>query len=234
MAKGKETKSIINLSMVGGEFMRKSFQHSVFGGLLLIVSGQGTWAQQVKVSDLGHYPGGTWADPRDINNFGLAVGYGDLPDGYTRPLGVSVFGPRAGKWFDLGTLGGTATGWEEGVISVSDTGMIVGHSAFRDNDRAHAFVWTEKSGMVDLGTLADIGYPTYNSSYAYGVNKQGTLIVGWSGVEESCITCAPTLPVVWTPSVVWRNGQAVTRWTMQKLDTGGFDEMTWLVCMGSE
>ena len=205
--------------------MRKLFSMVFLAVLLLIVSGQGTWAQQNKVWELGTYPNGTWAVTGDINNFGLVAGQGDLPDGSTHSLAVSLFGPRAGKWFDLGTLGGKASGWEEGVISVSDTGMIVGHDASRDNDRAHAFVWTEKSGMVDLGTLADIGYPTYNSSYAYGVNKQGTLIVGWSGVEESCIMCAPSLPVVWTPSVVWKNGQAVTRWTMQKLDTGGFDEM---------
>jgi uncharacterized membrane protein len=80
--------------------------------------------------------------------------------------------------------------------------------------------------MVDLGTLADVGYPTYNSSYAAGVNKLGTLIVGWSGVEESCLNCAPTLPVVWTPTVVWKNGQLVTKWKIHKLDTTGFGVMT--------
>jgi probable HAF family extracellular repeat protein len=210
--------------------MRKLISILFSAVLLLIVSGQGTWAQQNKVWELGTYPHGTWAVMGDINNFGLVVGQGDLPDGSTHSLAVSLFGPRAGKWIDLGTLGGTASGWEEGLISVSDTGMIVGHSATRHNDRVHAFVWTEKSGMVDLGTLADIGYPAYNSSFAEGVNKQGTLIVGWSGVEESCIGCAPTLPVVWTPSVVWKNGEPVTRWKIHKLDTDGFDELTdWFV-----
>jgi len=212
--------------------MRKLFNIVFSAVLLLIVSGQGTWAQQDKVWELGTYPGGTWAALGGVNDSGVAVGMGDVADSSTHPLAIPLFGPRAGKWIDLGTLGGTASGWEEGVISVSDTGMIVGHSATRDNDRVHAFVWTEKSGMVDLGTLADIGYPTYNSSYASGVNKQGTLIVGWSGVEISCIMCAPTLPVVWTPSVVWRNGQAVTRWTMQKLDTDGFDKMIWWFAWG--
>ena len=207
--------------------MRKLFNILFSSTLLLVVSGQGAWAQRGKVWELGTYPGGTWAVAGDINDFGLVVGQGDLPDGSTHSLAVSLFGPRAGKWVDLGTLGGTASGWEEGLISVSNTGMIVGHDASQDNDRAHAFVWTERSGMVDLGTLADIGYPTYNSSYAEGVNKQGTLIVGWSGVEESCLACAPTLPVVWTKSVVWEKGEAVTRWQIQKLDTDGFDEMTY-------
>ena len=217
---------MIALLILGGETVRKLFSIVFSAVLLLIVSGQGAWAQNNKIWELGTYPGGTWAAMGDINNFGLAVGQGDLPGGSTHSLAVSLFGPRAGKWIDLGTLGGTASGWEEGLISVSDTGMIVGHSATRDNDRVHAFVWTEKSGMVDLGTLADIAHQGYNSSYASGVNKQGTLIVGWSGVEESCLTCAPTLPVVWTPSVVWKNGEPVTRWKIHKLDTDGFDEIT--------
>jgi probable HAF family extracellular repeat protein len=219
-------RSVIALLILGGETVRKLFSIVFSAVLLLIVSGQGAWAQNNKIWELGTYPGGTWAAMGDINNFGLAVGQGDLPGGSTHSLAVSLFGPRAGKWIDLGTLGGTASGWEEGLISVSDTGMIVGHSATRDNDRVHAFVWTEKSGMVDLGTLADIAHQGYNSSYASGVNKQGTLIVGWSGVEESCLTCAPTLPVVWTPSVVWKNGEPVTRWKIHKLDTDGFDEIT--------
>lgn len=58
------------------------------------------------------------------------------------------------------------------------------------------------------------------------MNRLGTLIVGWSGVEQSCINCAPTRPVVWTPSVVWKNGRSVFTWTTHKLDTTGFDAMT--------
>ncbi len=183
-------------------------------------------ARQGKVWELGTFPGGTWASMGDVNDFGVAVAQGDLPDGSTHNLAVPLVGRHAGEWIDLGTLGGTETGWEEGLITISDTGMIVGHSASTDQDRPHAIAWTEKSGMVDLGTLADIGYPTYNSSYAEGVNKMGTLIVGWSGVEQSCLDCAPTLPVVWTPTVVWKNRQLVTKWKIHKLDTAGFGVIT--------
>ena len=144
-------------------------------------------AANLKTWDLGHYPGGTWAQLGDINDFGVAVGIGDVLDGFTHTLSVPVFGPHAGKWIDLGTLGGTTSGGEDGepVNRISNTGLIVGHSATAEG-HVHAFAWTEKSGMVDLGTLADIGYPDYNSSYAVGTNKLGTLIVGWSGVEVSC------------------------------------------------
>ena len=183
-------------------------------------------AHQGEVWELGTYPGGTWAAMGDVNDFGVAVAQGDLPDGSTHNFAVPLLGPRAGEWIDLGTLGGTESGWEEGLITISNTGIIVGHSASTDQNRPHAIAWTEKSGAVDLGTLADIGYPAYNSSYASGVNRMGTLIVGWSGVEDSCINCAPTLPVVWTPSVVWKNGRTVTTWTIHKLDTTGFDAIT--------
>ena len=104
----KTRKSIIHLSMDGGEFMRKSFSILFSAVLLLILSGQETWAQQNKVWELGTFPHGTWAVMGDINNFGLAVGQGDVRDGTTDSLAVSLFGPLAGKWIDLGTLGGTA------------------------------------------------------------------------------------------------------------------------------
>ena len=183
-------------------------------------------AHQGKVWELGTYPGGTWAAMGDVNDFGVAVAQGDLPDGSTHNFAVPLLGPRAGGWIELGTLGGTESGWEEGLITISNTGVIVGHSASTDQNRPHAMAWTEKSGVVDLGTLADIGYPSYNSSYASGVNRMGTLIVGWSGVEESCLGCAPALPVAWTPTVVWKNGQLLTKWKIHKLDTGGLDVIT--------
>ena len=182
--------------------------------------------RQSKVWELGTYPGGTWASMGDVNDFGVAVAQGDLPDGSTHNLAVPLFGRHAGEWIDLGTLGGTESGWDEGLVTISDTGLIVGHSASTDQNRPHAIAWTAMSGIVDLGTLADVGHPTYNSSYAAGVNKWGTLIVGWSGVEQSCLGCAPTLPVVWTPTFVWKNGQLVTKWKIHKLDTTGFAVIT--------
>jgi len=181
---------------------------------------------QNKVWELETYSGGTWASMGDVNDFGVAVAQGDLPDGSTHNFAVPVFGRHAGEWIDLGTLGGTESGWEEGLVTISDTGLVVGHDASTDQNRPYGIAWTEKTGMVDMGTLADVGYPKYNSSYAAGVNKMGTLIVGWSGVEQSCIGCAPTLPVVWTPTVVWKNGQMAPKWKIHKLDTAGFGVIT--------
>jgi len=200
--------------------------------LLLMVSAQGTWAQKVKVYDLGHYPGGTWAAAFAINDSGVVVGAGDTASGYTDPIAVPLFGANANQWFDLGILGGTFTGF--GITDtpycsgISNTGMIVGQ-ALTSEGYFHAFAWTPKAGMVDIGTLADIGYSGYNVSLATAVNKSGTLIVGWSGSEWAGMDA---LPVVWTPKVVGTPGGPTTTWNIQKLDTTGFEQAFWWWALG--
>ena len=99
-------------------------------------------ARPGNVWELGTFPGGTWASMGDVNDFGVAVAQGDLPDGSTHNLAVSLFGRYAGEWIDLGTLGGTESGWDEGLVTISDTGLIVGHSASTDQNRPHAIAWT--------------------------------------------------------------------------------------------
>lgn len=206
--------------------MRKSFSIVFSAVLLLIGSAQGTWAQKAKVYDLGHYPGGTWAEAWDISNSGVVVGMGDIASGYLRPIGVPLLGPKAGQWFDLGTLGGEGTGtlFEDVMcMAITDAGMIVGHAVTAGGD-VHAFAWTPKSGMVDIGTLE--GHPF---SLAYGVNKAGTLIVGLSG---SAWLTEDAVPVVWTPKVVWKSGVPTTIWNIEKLDTKGFEADTYWYAVG--
>jgi probable HAF family extracellular repeat protein len=207
------------LFIFGGESMRRLLGIVFSAALLLIGSARGIRAQEVRFYNLGHYPHGTWAEPRDINVSGVVVGFGDIRSGYIRPIGVPIFGPHAGQWFDLGTLGGDMTVNEVMCMAIADTGMIVGHAAIHGNEIVHAFAWTPQSGMVDIGTLADLGHSGYNFSLAYGTNKSGTLIAGWSGTG---FESADTLPVVWTPKVVWNWGQWKTTWQIHKLDTNGF------------
>jgi len=129
-------------------------------------------------------------------------------------------------------LGGTFTGLAIGdgpyCSGISNTGLMVGQSMTKDG-YMHAFAATPKSGMVDLGTLADIGYSGYNVSLATAVNESGTLIVGWSGSEWYG---QDILPVVWTPKVVWgKHGPAIT-WNIQKLDTPGFEQANYWWALG--
>jgi len=214
--------------------MRKPFRFLVLTVLLALGSAPLTWAQKVKFHDLGHYPNGTWAEPWGINQAGVAVGTGDIASGYIRPIGVPVFGPEAGEWFDLGTLGGDRTDGYVMCMAVADTGMIVGHSAIAGNEIIHAFAWTSATRMVDIGTLADLGLTGYNFSLAYGTNKSGTLIVGWSaiGIENSIAgQSADALPVVWTPKVVWDSGRSKVTWEIHKLDTTGFEKFRYWTAM---
>jgi len=188
---------------------------------------QADTARTVKFHDLGHYPHGTWAEPWGINKAGVVVGMGDIASGYTRPIGVPLFGPHAGKWFDLGTLGGETTATYAMCMAIADTGMIVGHAPITGNEIIHAFAWTPDTRKVDIGTLADIGYTGYEFSIAWGTNRSGTLIVGWSasGMDSNSLfgPTADALPVVWTPNVAWESGHWKVKWQIHKLDTSGFE-----------
>src|SRR5271157_5078708 len=116
----------------------------------------------IKTWDLGVFPSGTYVELSDVNDLGFAVGTGDLPNGETHTLGVALFGPQKGVWIDLGTLGGAITGgYDEPIVKVSNTGLVATHSAIADG-RWHAAAWTQRTGMFDLGTLADIGFAAYN------------------------------------------------------------------------
>jgi len=166
----------------------------------------------LRVWDLGTYPGGSWSWVNDINDFGVVVGWSMIsgPD-QQHPAIISLFGPNALQWVDLGTLGGEAPpGVSAEAFGISDTGIVVGH-AFTSEGSDHAFVWTARTGMADLGTV-----PGYLYSQALDINKIGTLIVGWSYTDDPA---APVLPVYWTPSLEWRQRGPVLTWEMHTLDT---------------
>lgn len=171
-------------------------------------------ANNMKVWDLGTYPGGYWSWVNDINDFGVVVGWSMISGpAQQHPAMIPLFGPHAMQWVDLGTLGGEAPpGISTEAFGVSDTGIIVGHS-YTSAGNDHAFVWTSRTGIVDLGTLPNLGH---TESEALDVNRIGTLIVGWSAGPDA------TLPVVWTPSLKWTKHGPVTTWKIHQLD--GLDQ----------
>ena len=196
-------------------------------GLLLLGGTRASWAQKGGVWDLGTFPGGTWADARGINNAGVIVGYGDIPGGFDRGVGTSLRGRNAGDWFDIGAPDGSSGSPSTMCMGVADTGLIIGLSFLPGSAPIHAFAWTGRSGATDLGTSR----PAHTDSVANGVNKAGTLIVGWSGTGR---WPENGRPVVWTSS---RPGREPERdgddadcpgrtWTIHELDTMGFPNLT--------
>jgi probable HAF family extracellular repeat protein len=179
-----------------------------------------------KIWELGTYPGGTWAAAWKINDHGVIVARGDVPPlgpdgvGYTHTLVVRLFGPHAGEWIDLGALRPKQPiGWEEPLAAISNNGLVASHSTAKGG-HAHAVAWSEETGMIDFGTLADTGdpqYANYKMSYAIGINKLGTLIVGGSAPHGN-LAVGFLAPVVWTQSDGWQ---------IHRLDSSAYPDFGW-------
>ncbi len=67
---------------------------------------------------------------------------------------------------DIGTLGGTFTQ----AFRINEAGQVIGGSTTSSGD-LHAFLWTQETGMIDLGTLAGSTF-----SLAWGINNQGVVV----------------------------------------------------------
>jgi len=77
-----------------------------------------------------------------------------------------------GKATDLGNLGGK-TGRAGGNIAydINNQGQVVGNSDLAGDTTFHAFVWTRRTGMQDLGTLSgDV------ASLSIGINDAGSVV----------------------------------------------------------
>jgi len=178
-----------------------------FYGLASRPAGLRTW-------DLG--VDGTWVDLIGINNFGVAVGWGDVGGDALRMVGVSLFGPAAGNWFDGRVSSDDVDWWSYEGGRISDTGLIVGGIA-GTNGYAMAHVWAGNQPGIDLGTLeGDTG------SVAIAVNHSGTLIVGVSFRETE--TVGEATPVVWTPELRWHQGKLTVTWKIRQLPTNGMEQ----------
>ena len=175
-----------------------------------------------KTWDLGVYPkGGTWAQLNGINDFGVAMGWGDVPiEGgtETRMIGICLFGLKAGQWFDSGLSSEEVWAGEAGGIS--NTGIIVGN-ILGPNGNPEAYAWMPSHGGFHLGPL-----PGDDASGAWAINRSGTFIVGASRRMIPNPADYPNgpngphawlTPVVWTPKVVWNNGRPTVKWEIHAL-----------------
>jgi probable HAF family extracellular repeat protein len=77
-----------------------------------------------------------------------------------------------GKATDLGNLGGkTGQAGGNAAYSVNNQGEVVGSSDLTGDTTFHAFLWTRKTGMQDLGTL-----PGDVASNSISINDTGSVV----------------------------------------------------------
>jgi hypothetical protein len=171
-----------------------------------------------KTWDLGVYPGGSAAALQGINDFGVAMGWGDVPTETgteTRMIGTPLFGFNAGQWFESGvTVGEDWTGEGGGI---SNTGMIVGN-IMSSNGWPEAYAWMPGRGGFHLGKYLDD-----DGSTAIAINHSGTMIVGNSGKRLEDGTMRVT-PIAWTSKATWKAGRPTLSWEMHALPTAGLEK----------
>jgi len=171
-----------------------------------------------KIWDLGVYPGGTAAALQSINDFGVAIGWGDVPiEGgtETRMIGIPLLGYNAGHWFESGVTAGEDDTAEAGGIS--NTGIIVGNR-MGSNGQPEAYAWTPNHAGFLLGK-----YPGDDGGGAIAINHSGTLIVGnsYKQLDDGFFQARP---LVWTSKVIWTNGRPTLSWEMHVLPAGGLEK----------
>jgi probable HAF family extracellular repeat protein len=117
------------------------------------------------IVDIGNL-GGSNAQATAVNDFVAVVGFSSAPDG-----NVHGFYWNGGKLIDIGTLGGGYTQ----PTAINFFGEVVGFSNITGNTNTHAFVWTKKTGIIDLNSVlpANSGWEL---NAAYGVSPAGEIV----------------------------------------------------------
>ncbi|MGB8010684.1 MAG: Ig-like domain repeat protein [Terriglobales bacterium] len=129
------------------------------------------WSKSGGMIDLGNL-GGASSVANAINASGQVAGQSDLASAFTSAF---LWTKNAGLQ-NLGALPGAET---SGANAINSAGEIAGWSSNAATGSDDAIVWTEKSGMVDLGINASC------DSAALGINDSDE-VVGWFNNSSGC------------------------------------------------
>lgn len=127
--------------------------------------------QNHHATDLGNLGGAAWNTPMAINEFGVVVGFANVPGGKT----PGSFHAHAFVWTaaagmrDLGTLPGDSI---SEALGINDQGLTVGESCGANGCRA--VLWRQDGSIVDLNTQIVPGY-TDQLVFANDINDAGVI-----------------------------------------------------------
>jgi probable HAF family extracellular repeat protein len=133
------------------------------------------WDQQ-RPHELPTFPGDKNGVAFAVNDSGGAVGASGDCSAFNpnllvnlQPLHALLW--EAGTWTDLGNLGGSGHGAGIVALNLNSSGEVVGASDLLGDATFHAFLWTRKTGMQDLGTL-----PGDANSSSVAINDSGEVV----------------------------------------------------------
>ena len=140
------------------------------------------WTERKGMQRLRLLPGSDFSEATSINNAGLIAGTSGIARGGHR----AVLWENAAIVKELGVLPGDS-GSES--YAINNLGHVVGASSGPSG--IHAFIWTHKDGMSNLGSLGG------NFSMAFGINSLGD-VVGISTVTVDLDCDCASHAFIWT------------------------------------
>jgi DNA-binding beta-propeller fold protein YncE/uncharacterized membrane protein len=130
------------------------------------------------------YPGGTLTTARGINDQGEIVGaYRIVPPRHALLI-------RAGKFTPLARKSVLATNYSE-AFKINGRGDVVGQYV-GDDGFTHGF-------LLHKGVVTTMDFPGASDTYAFGINKSGTIVGYWDLLD-------PTGAVIAYHGFIWKNG----------------------------
>src|SRR5436190_754075 len=157
---------------------------------------------QGQIRELSPLPGDTVGMALGINDHGQVVGMsGSCANTIIPPF---VAAPHAVLWeadgsvHDLGNLGGTVNtdllSIGNAALAINNRGQVAGVSALPGNQSTHAFLWTKKTGIRDLGTL-----PGDVNSAGLAINDRGDVV---GGSVDGDLASGNPRPFIWQNGVM--------------------------------
>ncbi len=133
-----------------------------------------------------------------ISNTGLVTGFSTNSDNIARAfiydtgkLQSDINNSTTAGFQSLGTLAALSASANYYGIDINDSGAVVGYTSgtpvmdpsstqlaipFNNVTNSHAFLYTNKDGMIDLGALAVTGYTGTSYAKANAINNNGVIV----------------------------------------------------------